>query len=99
MYVHALNIPSVNTLLLIRKIKFKNIFFKKTEYCVCCWWPFYRKDIETLVQVQRTAMRMTEALETKFYDGKLKGLGMFNLERKKLREDAVSIWRAFCISG
>ena len=46
------------------------------EYCVQCWTPHYKKDIETLLRVQRRTMRLVKCLEHKFYEELLREPGL-----------------------
>ena len=63
------------------------------ESCVQPWSPQHRKVMDLLERVQRRAIKIIQGMEHLSYEDRLRELGLFSLERRRLLGDLIAAFQ------
>lgn len=75
------------------KLLYKTYIRPHLEYCVQAWSPHLKKDIECLERIQHRVTKMVQGLKRKPYDVRLKILGMYTLQQRRIRGDLIETYK------
>jgi len=63
------------------------------EYHVQLWSPQHKEDMDVSERVQRRATKMTRGLEYLSYKDRLRELGLFSQQKRRLRSDLTAAFQ------
>ena len=75
---------------LMKKLRWDSDVRPQLDYCVQVWGPQHRKDIGAFGEGSVDGHKAEQGLEHLSYEDRLKELGLFNLEKRRLQGDLIA---------
>jgi len=72
---------------------YKSLVRPHLEYCVPAWAPHYIKDKALIESIQRRFTRMIPSIRKFSYEERLKKLGLWSLEDRRIRADLIEVYK------
>lgn len=72
---------------------YKSLVRPHLEYCVPAWSPHYVKDKVLIEKIQRRFSRMIPSIRKLSYEDRLKELGLWSLEDRRVRADLIEVYK------
>ena len=63
------------------------------DHCIQMWSPQYRSDVDLMEHIQRRAVKGIQGMECLSYVDRLRELGLFRLEKRKLQGDLIAAFQ------
>ena len=62
-------------------------------YAIQMWSPQYRRDVDLLEHIQTRAKKMIQGMKHLFYEDRLRELGLFSLEKRRLQGNLMKVFQ------